>query len=67
MADFTLIITAVDETWSLKQTMETAIADNRDDIADITMATAPHSSADCRGLAALLLNVPSRFGRNGLL
>ena len=50
MADFSLIITAIDETWSLKKTVETVLADNRDTVADIIIATAPHTTAACRAV-----------------
>ncbi len=45
---FAVIITALDETWSVKQTVERVAAENADDVAEIIMAIAPHTTAACR-------------------
>jgi len=48
MANFTIIITALDETWSVHETINTIVGENGGDIADIIVATAPHTTAECR-------------------
>ncbi len=45
---FAIIITAIDETWSLKQTVECVLAENADDIAEIAIAIAPRTTQGCR-------------------
>ena len=48
MADFAVIITALDETWSVRETIDTIVADNRGEVTDIIMAIAPHTTPECR-------------------
>ena len=43
-----VIITAVDETWSLRQTVDTLLAENADAIGEIMIGIAPHTTAACR-------------------
>ncbi len=47
---FAIIITAIDETWSLKKTVELVLAENADDIAEIAIAIAPHTTQGCRAV-----------------
>lgn len=45
---FAVIITALDETWSLKETVRRVAEENRETVSDIIMTIAPHTTADCR-------------------
>lgn len=47
---FAVIVTALDETWSVRETVERIVADNSDDVTDIVMAIAPHTTAECRAV-----------------
>ena len=47
-----LIISALDETWSIRETIETALGGNDGRIVDILMATAPYSTPECRKVVA---------------
>lgn len=50
VASFAVIITALDETWSLRETTDCVVAENRDHVTDIVIATAPHTTAACRAV-----------------
>lgn len=55
------IITAVDETWSLRETVETLLSENAEYIGEIMIGIAPHTSAECRAvIAALEADHPAR-------
>ncbi len=45
---FAIIITAIDETWSLKQTVDIVLAENADDVEEIAIAIAPRTTQACR-------------------
>ncbi len=51
-ANMTVIITALDETDSLRETIEVLMADNDDDIAEIIVAIAPRTTGSCRAVIA---------------
>lgn len=50
-----LIISALDETWSVRETIETALRDDDGRIVDILMATAPYSTPECRKVVAEMM------------
>ena len=50
MVAFAVVITALDETWSVRETIDRVVADNKDDVCDIVMAIAPHTTAACRAV-----------------
>ena len=52
--DVGVIITAVDETWSLRETVETLLGENAQDIGEIMIGVAPHTTAECREVIAAL-------------
>ncbi len=52
---FGVIITAVDETWSLSETIQRLLADNASDIVDIVVATAPQATPECLAVVAELV------------
>lgn len=54
MTDFTIIVTALDETWSARKTVETLMQDNAANIGKIIFATAPHATPECRATIAAL-------------
>lgn len=56
MADWTIIVSALDETWSARKTVETILADNGDAVATILFATAPHTTPACRAVISELKN-----------
>ena len=45
-----VIITAVDETWSLRQTVDTLLGENAEAIGEIMIGIAPHTTAACRAV-----------------
>ena len=49
---FAVIVTALDETWSVNETVHRVVADNKDDLTEIIMATAPHATTACRAAIA---------------
>ncbi|MGI9346714.1 MAG: glycosyltransferase [Gammaproteobacteria bacterium] len=49
---FAVIVTALDETWSVGETVHRVVADNKEDLAEIIMATAPHATTACRAAIA---------------
>lgn len=49
-----VVITAVDETWSLRETVETLLSENADHIGEIMIGIAPHTTAECRAVIAAL-------------
>ncbi len=56
-----VIITAVDETWSLRETVDTLLSENGEAIAEIMIGIAPHATEGCRTvIAALEATYPDR-------
>ena len=56
-----VIITAVDETWSLRETIDTLLSENAEDIGEIMIGIAPHTTDECRAaIAALEAAYPDR-------
>ena len=51
-----VVITAVDETWSLRETVDVLLADNADAIGEIMIGIAPHTTAECRAEIAEIEN-----------
>ena len=49
-----VIITAVDETWSLRETVDTLLAENAEAIGEIMIGIAPHTTAACRAVVIRL-------------
>ena len=49
-----VIVTAVDETWSLRETVETLLSENAEYIGEIMIGIAPHTTDECRGVIAAL-------------
>ena len=49
-----IIVTAVDETWSLRETVDTLLAQNAEVIAEIMIGIAPHTTAECRAVVTEL-------------
>ncbi|MDE0056324.1 MAG: glycosyltransferase [Gammaproteobacteria bacterium] len=49
-----IIITAVDETWSLRQTVDTLLSENSEAIAEIMIGIASHTTPGCRAVVAAL-------------
>ena len=49
-----MIVTAVDETWSLRETVETLLCENTSQISEVMIGIAPHATADCRAVIDLL-------------
>ena len=49
-----VIITAVDETWSLRETVDTLLAQNPEAIGEIMIGIAPHTTAECRAVITAL-------------
>ena len=45
---FAVVIAALDETWSLHETIDTLVDENPGEIAEIFIATAPRATAACR-------------------
>lgn len=43
-----VVVTAVDETWSLRETVDTLLAENPDTISDILIVLAAHATPACR-------------------
>ncbi len=52
--DVGVIVTAVDETWSLRETVDTLLSENADAIAEIVIGIAPRTTAECRAVIASL-------------
>ena len=50
MVAFAVVITALDETWSVRETIDRVVTDNGNDVCDIVMAIAPHTTAACRAV-----------------
>lgn len=50
MISFAVVITALDETWSLRETVERIVADNPKDVTDILIVIAPHTTPACRAV-----------------
>jgi glycosyltransferase involved in cell wall biosynthesis len=53
-ADVSVVVTAINETFSLRQTVEILIDENRADLAEIIVAIAPRTTDDCRAVIAEL-------------
>ena len=49
-----VIITAIDETWSLRQTVDILLGENPGAIREIRVGTAPRTTAACRAVVAAL-------------
>ena len=49
-----VIITAVDETWSLRETVDTLLTENAEAISEIMIGIAPHTTAECRAVITAL-------------
>ncbi len=49
-----VIITAVDETWSLRETVGTLLTENTEAIGEIMIGIAPHTTAECRAVITAL-------------
>ncbi|MCY3819476.1 MAG: glycosyltransferase [Gammaproteobacteria bacterium] len=49
-----VVITAVDETWSLRETVDVLLADNPDAIGEIMIGIAPRTTVECRAVIAEL-------------
>ena len=59
--DVGVIITAIDETWSLRETVDTLLTENAEAIAEIMIGIAPHTTAECRkAITALETAYPDR-------
>jgi glycosyltransferase involved in cell wall biosynthesis len=54
-ADVSVVVTAVNETFSLRQTVEVLVEENSDDMAEIIVTIAPRTTSECRTVAAELL------------
>lgn len=52
--DVGVIVTAVDETWSLRETVDTLLSENAHAVAEIVIGIAPHTTAECRAVIASL-------------
>lgn len=50
--DVGVIITAVDETWSLRQTVDTLLSENAGAVAEILIGIAPFTTVECRAVIA---------------
>ena len=60
-----VVVTAIDETWSLRETVETLLAENPDTISDILIAMAAHATPACRAVTGALENAyPSLVRRH---
>ena len=60
-----VVITAVDETWSLRETVDTLLSENAGAIAEIMIGIAPHTTAECRAvIASLEAAYPDRVGHH---
>ncbi len=49
-----VIVTAIDETWSLRETVDTLLRENADAIHEIMIGIAPHTTPACREVVAEL-------------
>ena len=49
-----VIITAVDETWSLRETVDTLLTENAKAIGEIMIGIAPHTTTECRAAITAL-------------
>lgn len=49
-----VVVTAVDETWSLRETVDTLLAENPGSISDILIALAAHATPACRAVTDAL-------------
>lgn len=49
-----VIITAIDETWSLRETVNTLLTENAEAIGEIMIGIAPHTTAECRAVITAL-------------
>ncbi len=54
LPDVGVIITAIDETWSLRETVGTLLGQNADAVQEIMVGMAPHTTAACRAVVAEL-------------
>ncbi len=54
LPDVGVIITAIDETWSLRETVDTLLRENADAIHEIMVGIAPHTTPACRVVVAEL-------------
>ncbi|MCY4324610.1 MAG: glycosyltransferase, partial [Betaproteobacteria bacterium] len=54
--DFSIIITALDETWSLEQTITQTVEENSCDIAKIVIVTAQRATPECRAMVAKVIS-----------
>lgn len=54
LPDVGVIITAIDETWSLRETVDTLLRENPDTIHEIMIGIAPHTTRACRAVIAEL-------------
>ena len=52
--DVGVIVTAVDETWSLRETIDTLLSENAGTVAEIVIGIAPHTTAECRAVIVAL-------------
>src|SRR5215472_14679008 len=55
-ADVSVVVTAVNETFSLRQTVDILVDENPHDLAEIIVAIAPRTTAECRAVIAELQN-----------
>lgn len=53
-AEVSVVVTAINETYSLRQTIEVLADENQSDLAEIIVAIAPRTTAECRAVIAEL-------------
>jgi glycosyl transferase family 2 len=53
--DVSVVVTAINETFSLRRTVEILVEENRHDLAEIIIAIAPRTTVECRAVIARLL------------
>jgi glycosyltransferase involved in cell wall biosynthesis len=51
-AEVSVVVTAINETFSLRRTVEILIEENRHDLAEIVIAIAPRTTVECRAVVA---------------
>jgi glycosyltransferase involved in cell wall biosynthesis len=52
--DVSVVVTAINETFSLRRTVEILVEENPDDLAEIIIAIAPRTTGECRAVIAQL-------------
>jgi glycosyltransferase involved in cell wall biosynthesis len=58
--NLSVIVTAIDETWSLERTVDIVIGDNGEDVLEIIIAIAPRTTLECR---KSIKKLQHRYGR----